>query len=75
MPALAFHKQYAPVNANVSCPGWRKVCVNTRRGIYHLECKQCFGRTKQGQFECEKAAKAEGDRKRSVIAAAGPGFT
>ena len=62
LPALAFHKQYAPVAANISCPSDRRVWVNTRTGIYHLEGERWFGRTKQGQFECEKAAKAEGDR-------------
>ena len=62
LPALAFHKQYAPVTANISCPGDRKVWVNTRTSVYHLEGERWYGRTKQGQFECEKAAKAEGDR-------------
>ena len=61
-PALASHKAYAPVASGASCPGDRKVWVNTRTHIYHLEGERWYGRTKQGQFECEKAAKAEGDR-------------
>ena len=60
--AFAFHKAYAPVTSTVACPGDRKVWVNTRTGIYHLEGERWYGRTRQGQFECEKAAKAEGDR-------------
>ena len=49
--------------ADVSrAPGDRKVWVNTRTNIYHLEGERRYGRTKHGQFECEKAAKAEDDR-------------
>ena len=48
--------------SGLSCPSDRKVCVNTRTRIYHLEGERWWGRTKQGQFECEKTAKAEGDR-------------
>ena len=61
-PALAGHKAYAPVSSVLSCPGDRKVWVNTRTRVYHLEGERWYGRTKQGQFECEKVAKAEGDR-------------
>ena len=61
-PALARHKQYAATNATISCPGDRVVWVNLPTHIYHLEGERWFGRTKSGQFECEKAAKAEGDR-------------
>ena len=60
--SFALHKAYAPVASTAACPGDRKVWVNTRTGIYHLEGERRYGRTKQGQFECEKAAKAEGDR-------------
>ena len=60
--SFALHKVYAPVSSNVSCPSDRKVWVNTRTGIYHLEGERWYGRTKEGRFECEKAAKAEGDR-------------
>ncbi|MGI4747986.1 MAG: hypothetical protein ACRYFY_18385 [Janthinobacterium lividum] len=61
-PALARHKDYAAVDPGISCPNDRIVWVNTRTKIYHLEGERWFGRTKQGQFECEKAAKREGDR-------------
>ena len=60
--SFASHKAYEPVTSTAVCPGDRKVWVNTRTGIYHLEGERWYGRTKQGQFECEKAAKAEGDR-------------
>ena len=61
-PALARHQQYAAVSPEISCPRDRVVWVNTRTGIYHLEGERWFGRTAAGQFECEKAARAEGDR-------------
>ena len=60
--SFALHKVYAPVSSTTACPGDRKVWVNTRTGVYHLEGERWYGRTKQGQFECEKAAIAEGDR-------------
>ena len=62
LPALAFHKQYAPMKANFFCPGDRIVWLNTRSGVYHLEGERWFGRTWDGKFLCEKAARAEGDR-------------
>ena len=62
IPAIARHQVYAPVSSDKSCPGDRVVWVNTRTGVYHMEGERWYGRTKQGQFECEKAAKAEGDR-------------
>ena len=56
------HKAY-PKNAyGISCPGDRVVWVNSNSGVYHLEGERWFGRTRSGQYECEKAAKAEGDR-------------
>lgn len=61
VPALA-HKTYPAVTPNISCPGDRVVWVNTNSGIYHYEGERWFGRTKSGQFECERQAKAEGDR-------------
>jgi hypothetical protein len=60
--AFARHKQYGAVEPGISCPGSRAVWVNLPTRIYHLEGERWFGRTKDGQFECEKAAKAEGDR-------------
>jgi len=61
-PALARHKQYAAVTPDISCPGDRIVWVNIPTGIYHLEGERWFGRTNDGKFVCEKAAKIEGDR-------------
>ena len=60
--AWAYHNHYADVSPGISCPADRVVWVNTRTGVYHLEGERWFGRTKSGQFECEKAARAEGDR-------------
>lgn len=62
VPAFAGHQTYAPISAGKSCPGDRTFWVNTRTGVYHLEGERWYGRTKQGQLECEKAAKAESDR-------------
>lgn len=56
------HKHYADVNPGISCPHDRVVWVNTNSRIYHYEGERWFGRTEYGQFECEKAARAEGDR-------------
>lgn len=60
-PAFA-RKSYPPITPGISCPGDRVVWVNTNSGVYHYEGERWFGRTKNGQFECEKQAKAEGDR-------------
>lgn len=51
-----------PEPAGFSCPGDEKVWVNTRSGIYHLAGERYYGSTKEGRFECKKAADAEGDR-------------
>jgi hypothetical protein len=61
-PVTHHHKAYAKTTYGISCPGDRVVWVNTKSGVYHLEGERWFGRTKSGQYECEKAAKAEGDR-------------
>ena len=61
-PSFGVHKAYAPITSTASCPGDRKVWVNTRTGVYHLEGERWYEQTKQGQFKCEKAATAEGDR-------------
>lgn len=46
----------------MNCPGDQVVWVNTRTGIYHLQGERWFGRTRQGKYECEKAANSDGDR-------------
>ena len=56
------HQAYPTTSYGISCPGDRVVWVNTRSGVYHLEGERWFGRTRQGQYECEKQALAEGDR-------------
>ncbi len=61
-PVVHRHKTYPQTSYGISCPGDRVVWVNTNSGVYHLEGERWFGRTKAGQYECEKAAKAEGDR-------------
>lgn len=60
--AWAYHNHYPDQSPGISCPADRVVWVNKRTGIYHLEGERWFGRTNSGQFECEKAAQAEGDR-------------
>jgi hypothetical protein len=61
-PVVHHHKGYPKSAYEISCPGDRVVWVNTNSGVYHLEGERWFGRTKFGQYECEKAAKDEGDR-------------
>ena len=56
------HQAYATASYGISCPRDRVVWVNTRSGVYHSESERWFGRTRQGQYECEKQALAEGDR-------------
>ena len=60
-PALA-RKTYPHVTPVISCPSDRVVWVNTNSGVYHYRGERWFGRTKDGQFECERQARAEGDR-------------
>jgi hypothetical protein len=45
-----------------SCPGDRVVWVNTRSHVYHFQGETWFGHTKHGRYECERQARAEGDR-------------
>jgi hypothetical protein len=61
-PVVHHHKAYAKTTYGISCPGDRVVWVNTNSGVYHLEGERWFGRTATGEYECERAAKAEGDR-------------
>ncbi len=61
-PVAHHHKAYANATYGISCPGDRVVWVNTNSGVYHLDGERWFGRTKVGDYECEKAAQAEGDR-------------
>ncbi len=52
---------YSPDGSSAGRGTWA-VWVNTNGGVYHLEGERWFGRPKAGQYECEKSAKAEGDR-------------
>ena len=60
-PALAQTPNHQPP-PGLSCPGDRPVWVNTRSGVYHYQGERYYGSTKNGEFMCEKAAKAAGDR-------------
>jgi hypothetical protein len=59
--ALAQTPRHIPPTA-LTCPGDRTVWVNTRSGVYHYQGERYYGSTKEGQFECERQAKAEGNR-------------
>jgi hypothetical protein len=48
--------------AQKHCPGDRVVWVNTKTGVYHFKGQRWYGRTRQGAYECQKEADAEGDR-------------
>jgi hypothetical protein len=48
--------------AALKCPGDRIVWVNTRSGVYHFQGERYFGSTKEGEFICQHAADADGDR-------------
>ncbi len=64
-PAVALaghHKQYAQVDTGLSCNKNQVVWVNTNSGVYHYSGERWYGRTKYGQFECERDAVKEGDR-------------
>ncbi|TAM75662.1 hypothetical protein EPN44_07780 [bacterium] len=51
------------------------VWVNTGDSVYHLQGDKYYGRTKHGKYECQSAAKAEGDKlagSRSMKSASAP---
>jgi hypothetical protein len=61
-PTAAFAQTTAavPVPA-ITCPADEPIVwVNTRKNKYHLPGSPGYGKTKQGKYECESAAKAEG---------------
>ena len=47
---------------DLTCSGDKVVWLNTHSRVYHYEGERYYGRTKQGKYMCEKAARAEGDR-------------
>jgi len=59
---LAAQTPVHQVPAGLNCPGDKVVWVNTRSHVYHFQGERYFGSTKEGKFECQKAANAEGDR-------------
>ena len=61
LDAQVQHKQYAATSSNISCSAEPVVGVNLPTRIHHLEREHRFERTKNGEFECEKVAKAEGN--------------
>ena len=61
VPTLAA-SSYPTARPNISCSGDRIVWVNTRSHVYHYQGGTWFGHTKHGRFECERQARAEGDR-------------
>jgi hypothetical protein len=49
-------------SAQVRCPSEVVVWVNTRTGVFHLPGERWYGMTREGTYECESDAVAEGDR-------------
>lgn len=53
----------APVPASLKCgAGDNVVWVNDRKHVYHMASDPYYGRTKHGEYMCESAAKAAGNR-------------
>ncbi|HEV3157077.1 MAG TPA: hypothetical protein VGZ00_06975 [Candidatus Baltobacteraceae bacterium] len=48
--------------AQAKCPSDIVVWVNTRSGVFHMPGTRWYGMTKNGTYECETDALAEGDR-------------
>jgi hypothetical protein len=48
--------------AQATCPGDVVVWVNTSSHVYHFKGNKNYGSTKRGNYMCEGAAKAAGDR-------------
>jgi hypothetical protein len=61
-PARVASPAPAPRESGGQCPGDVLVWVNTRTGVFHFPGERWYGNTRQGEFICEKAALAEGDR-------------
>jgi hypothetical protein len=52
----------APVPAKLSCGSQEPVWANTRTHVYHLSTDPLYGRTRHGQYMCQRAAVNAGYR-------------
>jgi hypothetical protein len=59
-PAVA--QQRVPEAPGLFCPDDRVVWVNIGSGVYYYSNEHRFGQTVSGVFECEKAARVQGNR-------------
>lgn len=60
-PSHAVHLN-ARETSSGTCAGDVRVWVNTRTGIYHLPGSRWYGRTRRGEYLCERQANAAGYR-------------
>lgn len=61
-PTAPQNRVSAPLNSTPSGGGSGQVWVNTASKVYHCPGTRYYGKTKQGEYMAEGAAKAAGDR-------------